>query len=101
MLHHCLAGRQRASLIKMEITPELKVMRCRHAATFLPSSLRQKLWFYVEGLQPGNESAITWFNVFSRCTCVICVYVYENFWKLSIKCGLISRYSCIITATIP
>lgn len=39
MLHHCLAGGQRESLIKMEITPELKVMRCRHTATFLPSAL--------------------------------------------------------------
>lgn len=56
MLHHCLAGGQRVSLIKIEITPELKVMKCRHAATFLPSSLRERVVVYVEGFQPwGRE----------------------------------------------
>lgn len=69
MLHHCLAGGQRASLIKTEITPELKVMRCRHTATFLPSTR-----LYVEGLQPGVENTIAWFIVFSRCACVVCLH---------------------------
>lgn len=42
MLHHCLAGGQRVLLIKMEITPELKVMGSRHTATYLPPVLREK-----------------------------------------------------------
>lgn len=47
---------QRVSLIKREITPELKVMRCRHIATFPPRALREMQRFYVEDLQTELES---------------------------------------------
>lgn len=52
-LHHCLAEGQRVSLIIMEITSELKVMKRRHAATFPLSALGEMQRFYV-GQQPGD-----------------------------------------------
>lgn len=94
MLHHGFAEGQRVSLIKREITPELKVMRCRHIATFLPRALREMQRFSVEDLQTESHDSMCLTDV--RVVSFRCLFVRVTTGLILRVRGLRKYLKCVI-----